>query len=486
MPAEVRTYSDAVLLAAERLGIRPEAVQTYLDAGHGIRAEGVVRAFHTTIKPTGALCNLDCDYCYYLSKEELLNQRSRRIAESLLESLIIDIIDAQDADEITFTWHGGEPTLLGLAFFERVIALQAKHLPPGRRISNDLQTNGTLLDDDWCRFLARNAFLIGLSIDGPRDLHDQHRPFKGGQASFDKVMEAAGRLTQHGVVFGTLTTVHRHNAKHPLEVYRFLRDELGARYLQFIPCVEPKSFAAAAPGFLGSAHSVSAESPRLHPGHPLSVVTDWSVEVTDWGEFLVAIFDEWAARDRGRVKVNLFENLLAQLAGHPAQLCTHSPTCGKNIAIENDGRVYACDHFVYPEYELGRLNSYSDDALTGSARSPVPPPTGALTESRGSSSSGSARLRELIFSMPQLEFGLDKFRKLPGECKRCPYLKLCWGECPRTRIIRSKAEGEQPGAHQSDARPQAQLSYLCHGWKRFYGHVLPRIRRSSSGGLHGG
>jgi uncharacterized protein len=425
-------YSDEVVRAAERLNIRPEAVQTYLDAGRGERASGVERSFHTTVKPIGALCNLDCTYCYYLSKEELLEQKTRRIADDILERFIVDYIAAQDAPEIVFTWHGGEPTLMGLPFFERVVELQAKHLPPGRRISNDLQTNGTLLDDDWCRFLTKNGFLVGLSIDGPRELHDVYRPTKGNAPSFDKVIAGARLLVKHNVVYSALCTVNRKNAREPLAVYRFLRDELGAKFIQFIPCVEPRGFERTAPGFQRDQDLATADSPRARPGHPFSIVTEFSVDPDDWGSFLAAIFDEWLAHDRGRVRINLFESMFDQLAGRPAHLCTQSPICGKNIALENDGRVYSCDHFVYPEYELGKI--------------------------------GDRSLAEMMFSLRQLEFGLAKHNTLPSECRKCPYLKLCWGECPRTRLLKTR-----PG--------EGNLSYLCSGWKHFYAHAVPRAPR---------
>ena len=427
-------YTREVKDAAARLNIRPEAVQTYLDAGFGARADGVERCFHTTIKPIGSACNLDCAYCYYLSKEELLNQKkNQRIKDEILERFIVEYIAAQDVEEIIFTWHGGEPTLMGLSFFQKVVELQKKHIPVGRRISNDLQTNGTLLDANWCAFLADNDFLVGLSLDGPRELHDFYRPTKRGAPSFDKVFAAARLLKQFGIPFSTLTTVNRKNARHPLDVYRFLRDEVGTHYMQFIPCVEPRQFERLAPDHLPESQLVNAESPRARPGHPMSVVTDWSVDPDDWGEFLSQVFDEWRAHDQGRIKINLFETMFAQLKGKPAMICTSSPICGKNIALENDGRVYSCDHFVYPEYQIGKL--------------------------------GDSSLAEMVFSLKQLEFGLDKHNSLPSECRSCAYLKLCWGECPRTRILRTR-EGE------------GNLSYLCGGWKLFYSHVLPQVLRS--------
>jgi uncharacterized protein len=418
------TYSQEVLDAARRLHIRPQAVQTYLDAGLGVRGSGVERRFHTTAKPIGAACNLECSYCYYLGKAKLLGQDgTARISEELLEQFILEYVAAQDSEEIVFTWHGGEPTLAGLPFFERVVALQRKHTPPGRRLVNDIQTNGTLLDDGWCRFFAEHGFLVGLSLDGPRALHDGYRKNRQGGSSFDGTFAAARRLKAHGIPFSTLATVNRLTGAHPLEVYRFLRDEVSTRHMQFIPCVEPRQFAELAPSRLPKSERVSAQDARVRPGHADSVVTDWSVDPADWGTFLVEVFDEWRAHDRGTVKVNLFESLLAARQGRPAIVCSNAPICGKNIAIESDGRVYSCDHFVYPKHELGRL--------------------------------GERPLALLVFSLKQLEFGLDKFNTLPLECRTCSYLKLCWGECPRTRILKTR-DGEGP------------LSYLCQGWKKFF------------------
>jgi uncharacterized protein len=348
---------------------------------------------------------------------------SHQLSEDLLERFIIEYTAAQDDQETVFTWHGGEPTLVGLAFFRRIVELQRKHTPTGRRVSNDIQTNGILLDDEWCRFLATNGFLVGLSLDGPRELHDRYRTTRQGTPSFDKVLAAAKRLKDHGITFSTLSTVNRITARHPLEVYRFLRDDVGTPNMQFIPCVEPRQFASIAAGSLTDSQRVSALDPRARPGHPESVVTDWSVDPEDWGTFLVEVFDEWRARDQGKVKVNLFESLFAAWAGGPAIVCSGGPICGKNIALESDGRVYSCDHFVYPEHELGRL--------------------------------GERPLAEMIFSLKQLEFGLHKFSALPTECRTCAFLKLCWGECPRTRILKTR-EGEGP------------ISYLCSGWKNFF------------------
>jgi uncharacterized protein len=426
-------HGEEILVQARRLKISPEALQTYLDAGQGKRAPGVARAMHAMAKPIGSACNLDCTYCYYLSKEQLLDQRSQRMSDAVLDAYVADYIASQDAEEIAFTWHGGEPTLLGLGFFEKIVAAQARHTPAGRSVVNDMQTNGVLLDDAWCAFLAEHGFLVGLSIDGPRNLHDRHRVNKGGRGTFDAVVEAAARLRRHGVAFATLTVINRDNARRPLDVYRFLRDELDARTMQFIPCVEPRAFRTVAPDRHEDALPV-AGAPRARSGHSQSVVTEWSVDSRDWGRFLVAVFDEWSAKDRGRVKINLIESFLLQMQGQPGLQCTSSPVCGKNIAVEHDGRVYSCDHYVYPEHQIGTLGEQS--------------------------------LAGMVFSLKQLEFGLAKFNTLPSECRKCAYLKLCWGECPRTRLLRTR-EGE------------GNLSYLCEGWKIFYGHAVDAERRRS-------
>jgi uncharacterized protein len=426
------THSPEILEAARQLNVRPETVQTYLDAAHGPTADAE-RAFHTTIKAIGSACNLDCAYCYYLSKEKLLDHDpARRLADEALERFVSEYIGSQEAPEVAFTWHGGEPTLLGLRFFRKVVELQRKYAPKGRSISNDLQTNGTLLDDEWGEFLAENRFLVGISLDGPEALHDVYRPTKKGRPSFRDVMNGVRVLQRHGITFSCLTTVNRRNAKEPLAVYRFLRDEVGTRHVQFIPCVEPRVFETTTPMALPDHACAPADSPRGRPGHPLSVVTDWSVEPEDWGRFLAAVFDEWHANDQGNVVVNLFESMFAQLAGKPSLMCTSSPVCGKNVALEHDGRVYSCDHFVYPEHEIGKL--------------------------------GERTLAEMVFSLKQLEFGLHKHNSLPTECRQCEYLKLCWGECPRTRIHRTRPD-------------EGNLSYLCQGWKEFFAHVVPRAER---------
>lgn len=395
------------------------------------------RRFHIMAKPGGSTCNIDCDYCFYLPKEQLLGQRrGQRMDDALLETYIRQYIEGHDSEQIVFSWQGGEPTMLGLRFFRQVVTLQARYKPPHQRIENNLQTNGTLLDDEWCAFLKAHNFLVGLSIDGPRELHDMHRKGRRGEPTFDNVMRGVAALHRHGVPFNTLSVINRHNAKRPLDVYRFLRREVGSTYLQFIPCVEPVDYRQTAPQFWDEAQIPVTGSPRTHPGEPGSIVTDWSVDPDDWGTFLCRTFDEWFSRDLGRVLVNLFETAVAQTMGMPAQLCVTSEFCGKGLAIEHDGQVYPCDHYVYPEYRLGSIREHE--------------------------------LADMVFSERQQAFGMQKRDSLPALCKRCESLKLCWGECPKHRIVRAP-DGE-PG-----------LNYLCPGIRRFHAHAAPKIRQIIAG-----
>ena len=383
--------------------------------------------FHAMVKPTGAICNLDCAYCYYLHKEELLGSQSQfRISDEILEAHIRQYIEAQRGDEVVFSWQGGEPTLLGVEFFEKVVALQKKYQRPGLHIENDLQTNGTLLNDEWCGFLRRNKFLVGLSIDGPQELHDRFRVNKGGQPTFDKVFAAGLLLQKYGVPFSTLTVVNRVNAKKPLDVYRFLSRELRPRQLQFIPCVEPKVFTNIAPQKWDAASLPLQGSPAARPGNPDSVVTEWSVDPDDWGYFLGKVWDDWFRRDYGKVHVNLFETAVAQWMGLDSQLCIYHEFCGKGVALEHDGSVYACDHYVYPEYKLGNI--------------------------------AEQHISRMVFSDEQKKFGFAKTNDLPQQCRECKYLFACNGECPKNRLIRTR-DGE-PG-----------LNYLCSGLLQFWQHI---------------
>lgn len=395
--------------------------------------KGAVRRFHTMAKPIGSTCNLDCSYCFYLHKESLLEQRrGRRMSDATLALFIRQYIDAQDAEEIVFSWQGGEPTMLGLEYFERIVALQAQYRPHGKRIVNDLQTNATLLDDRWCAFLKQHDFLVGVSIDGPRELHDAYRVTRTGAPSFDAVMRGVERLRAHGVPFNALAVVNRINARRPVDVYRFLTREVGATYIQFSPCVESRDFKTHEPLAPALEALPIVGSPAARPGHPESIVTEWSVDPDDWGYFLRRTFDEWLRHDVGRVLVNVFETAVAQTRGEPSQTCVTAEFCGKALAVEHDGRVYSCDHFVYPEYELGRIDA--------------------------------THLGDLAFSERQKSFGFAKRDTLPAYCRACPHLRLCWGECPKNRIVRTPDGTER-------------LNYLCAGLKQFFHHAGPALRR---------
>jgi uncharacterized protein len=389
--------------------------------------------FHVMIKPAGSACNLDCTYCFYLSKATLPDGPGcRRMSDETLELLIRSYVRDVTASEVVFTWQGGEPTLRGLDFFRKAVALQKKYVKPGQTILNDLQTNGTLIDEKWCRFLKANDFLVGLSIDGPENLHDAFRKAKDGSPTFHKVLRAARLLRRFGVPFNTLTSVNRMNAAYPLDVYRFLRKELGATYIQFTPVVEPRGFEQAAPQWGEGSDLPRRDEPRARPGHPESIVTDWSVDPEDWGQFLCKIFDEWRNRDMGRVLVNQFETLVSQHLGLGPQMCAYAETCGKAVAVEHDGRVYSCDHFVYPQHEIGSIHEN--------------------------------RLRDIVLFRGQVKFGYAKAEALPRCCRNCEYLSDCRGECPKNRLL-CTPEGE-PG-----------LNYLCSGLKAFYAHALPEVER---------
>jgi len=387
-----------------------------------------VLRFHTMIKPSGSQCNLDCSYCFYLHKEDLLAQPRRpRMSDAVLEAHIQQYIEAQTGDEVVFSWQGGEPTLMGLAFFKRVVELQNKHQKPGQKISNDLQTNGVLLDDEWCEFLKEHDFLIGISIDGPALLHDQHRLSKTGHPTHERVMHAVELLHKHAIPFAALCVVNRDNARRPMDVYRFLRDHVKARQIQFIPGVEKKSFRIEAPGFWHSAEAPVVASPQARPGHAEAVVTDWSVDPEGWGLFLNRIWDEWFKKDMGSVFIDQFENVISMMFGHGSQKCVTAKICGKAMALEHNGDIYSCDHFVYPEYRLGNI----------------------LHGHEGNHA----------FSKQQQNFSLNKFTSLPKYCTECIHLPLCWGNCPKDRFIKTP-DGDMG------------LNYLCEGLKLFYKKAL--------------
>ncbi len=395
------------------------------------------RRFHVMAKPSGSTCNLDCKYCFYLSKETLPGgPGTGPMSDDTLERFVRQYIEGVTGPEVVFSWQGGEPTLRGLDFFRRVVALQKTYAKPSQSVENDLQTNGVLLDEEWAEFLKEHRFLVGLSIDGPRELHDRFRVNKGGAPTFDKVMAAANLLRRAGVRFNTLTCVHRHNASRPLDVYRFLRRDLDSTYIQFIPIVQIKGFETTAPQTWDAARLPLLGNAHARPGHPDSVVTDWSVDPEEYGYFLCRVFDVWRRKDLGKVLVNHIETLVAQHAGLPSQICIYNEFCGKGVVVEHDGSVYACDHYVYPEYRLGMLQEQP--------------------------------LADMVFSPRQVRFGYAKSERLPRYCRECPHLSDCWGECPKNRLIRAP-DGE------------GGLNYLCAGLKRFYKHALPEVERIAAG-----
>jgi uncharacterized protein len=371
-------------------------------------------------KPTGPICNLDCKYCFYLEKENLYpNTRKWAMTDEVLDAYIRSYIEAQDADTVNFAWQGGEPTLLGVDFFERSIGLQRRYAG-GKRITNALQTNATLLDDRWGQFLSENGFLVGVSIDGPRELHDFYRVDKGSAGTWDRVMRGLEVLKRHRVEFNTLTVVNRQNSKHPLEVYRFLKS-IGSRFLQFIPIVERKAAVATEDGLV-----------LIQPAFDgATEVTDWSVEPHAFGEFLVAIFDDWVRRDVGAYYVQHFDVALESWLGLPQSVCVFRRTCGSALAMEHTGDLYSCDHFVYPEFKLGNI---------------VETP-----------------MREMAYSPRQHDFGNAKADTLPRMCRECEVRFACNGECPKHRFERTP-DGE------------AGLNYLCAGYKLFFNHIDPYMR----------
>jgi uncharacterized protein len=395
--------------------------------------------FHLLAKPTGAVCNLDCKYCFFLSKEMLYPGSRFRMADELLETYVRQLLESQPGPDVSIAWQGGEPTLMGLDFFERSVEYAERYRRPGQSVSYTIQTNGTRLDDGLCAFFKEHRFLVGLSVDGPRELHDAYRVDKGGQGTFDQVMRGWELLGAHSVDVNILCTVHAANADHPLEVYRFFRDELKTTFIQFIPIVE-----RATPEMLPVANMGWGE--RGSDPRPLyllegSLVTERSVSAAQWGRFLIGVFDEWVRRDVGRTYVQMFDASLASWVGAPTSMCIFSETCGGALALEHNGDLYSCDHFVQPEYLLGNIQQ--------------------------------VHMLQLVTSEQQRQFGLAKRDTLPRYCRECPVRFACHGECPKDRFI-STPDGE-PG-----------LNYLCAGYKAFFTHVDRPMRLMADLLLSGG
>ncbi len=385
-------------------------------------------AFHMLVKPTGAVCNLDCTYCFFLSKELLYPGSRFRMADELLETYLRQLIEAHaGAPEVTIAWQGGEPTLMGLPFFRRSVELARQFRRPGQRIVHTIQTNGTLVDDEWAAFFAEHGFLVGLSIDGPRDQHDAYRVDKGGKGSFDRVMAGLAALRKHDVEWNALTTVHAANEGSGREVYRFLRDDCGARYLQFIPIVERVTEQTAQVADAGWGTRAGDRPLYVQDG---GMVTGRSVSQEGYGRFLIDVFEDWVRRDIGEVYVQMFDVALANWYGEPPGLCVHSETCGSALALEHNGDVYSCDHYVEPGYLLGNISK--------------------------------DRLLDLVVLPAQQEFGQAKRDTLPGYCRDCDVRFACHGGCPKDRFTVTP-DGEQ-GLH-----------YLCPSYKAFFGHIRPAM-----------
>ena len=384
-------------------------------------ANPFLKPVYVMAKPAGARCNLDCKYCYYTEKVALApdtqpdGQRGDQMSDEMLERFVRQYIEAQPAGiPVQFTWHGGEPLLRSRAFYEKAIALQQQYAG-GRQIDNCLQTNGTLLTPDWAQFLHDAGWLVGISIDGPQDLHDRYRLSRGGAPTWAQVMRGVELLNHYNVEWNALAVVTRDTARMARAFYRFFR-EAGCRYLQFTPVVER---------LLDHEDGRHLASPR---DGVEATLAPWTVRPQEWGDFLCTVFDEWSAKDVGELFVQLFESTLAGHAGVMPGVCTLAPTCGHAAVIEACGDLYSCDHFVFPEYRLGNICD--------------------------------ASISEMMRGERQTQFGLNKVRGLTATCRSCQWLRLCHGECPRNRFARSAA-GE-PGHN-----------YLCAGYRKFFAHSAP-------------
>ena len=384
------------------------------------RLPEVPQGIHVVAKPIGPACNLNCEYCFYLEKQALFSSGEQyRMSDEVLSAFITNYITSQPTPVVEFVWQGGEPTLLGIDFFRRAVELQRPFLGT-KTITNSLQTNGTLLTDEWCTFLRQNKFMVGISIDGPREIHDRYRRDRSGKGTFDKVLGGLKLLQKHKVEYNVLTSVTRESARRPLEVYRFLREQ-GVEFIQFAPIVERKADACSAEHGLRLACP-----PALNKAEVQAEVTPWSVIPEEYGDFLIAIYEEWVRKDVGKVFVMNFEWALNAWIGNPSPVCIHAEECGRSLVIEHNGDVYACDHCVYPEYRLANVLA---EKLTAMAE----------------------RSRES-------GFGVNKDTALPKWCRECDVLAACRGGCPKHRF--ATTHYNEPGLH-----------YLCEGYKKFFLHI---------------
>lgn len=383
-------------------------------------------AFNIMIKPAGSLCNLDCHYCYYLDKAEIYGGYEPRMSLDMLETCIREYIAANDVPEVTFNWHGGEPLVMGLDFYRKAVELERKYAGD-KIIHNTLQTNGTLLNYDIASFFRDNDFLVGVSIDGPRDIHDKYRKDKGGAPTFDKVLRGIETLYRTGTQFNTMTTVNKASEGRGMEVYNFLKS-VGSRYMQFMPVLEHIKYPVGSNG----KPRKGARPYIVEPSTEGAEIAMWSVSSMAFGKFMCDIFDYWVRNDVGQYFVNQFDAALACWCGAQPGTCVYAETCGGNSIIEHNGDVYCCDHFVYPEYKLGNI---------------------AGTD-----------LREMMNSPVQTKFGISKRNGLPKKCIRCRYAFACHGECPKHRFNRTES-GE------------TGLNALCDGYYKFYSHVEPYMEK---------
>lgn len=384
--------------------------------------------FHLLAKPSGSTCNIDCKYCFFLSKEALYPNEKHRMSDPTLEQYISQLLESHRTPQVTVAWQGGEPTLMKLDFFRRAVELTEKYRRPGQEVQHTFQTNGMLIDDEWSAFFKSHNFLVGLSVDGPRELHDAYRIDRRGQGTFDRVMDGWRHLRRHGVEFNILCTVNAANEKHGRDVYRFFRDELGAKWVQFIPVVE-----RATQETLEIANQGWSDRPghkRLLYTQTGDLVTERSVGSAQYGRFLVEIFEEWVRHDVAQVYVQLFDVTLEAYFGRHL-LCIHAPTCGYGPALEYNGDLYSCDHFVEPRFRLGNIHQ--------------------------------THMQTLVASPEQRKFGQDKRDTLTAQCRQCAVRPLCNGGCPKDRF-----------AHSSDGEPGQ--NYLCSGLELFFTHTRPAMR----------
>lgn len=373
------------------------------------------RPLYVMLKPIGSVCNLACDYCYYLEKANLYSDSSKHVmSDELLEEFIEEYINSQTTPHIMFTWHGGETLMRPLSFYKKAMEIQRRYAN-GRHIENCIQTNGTLITAEWCKFFKENNWLVGVSIDGPQEFHDEYRKNKQGRPSFVSVMKGIHLLNQYKVEWNALAVVNDYNADYPLEFYRFFK-RIGCRYIQFTPVVERISH-----------HNDSRYLASVDESDKFQLA-DFSIDPEQWGNFLCAIFDEWVRNDVGQYYIQLFDSTLANWVGEQPGVCTMAKTCGHAGVMEFNGDVYSCDHFVFPQYKLGNIHSQS--------------------------------LVEMMYSSKQIKFGQDKFDSLPKQCKNCKYLFACNGECPKNRFIKTST-GEKG------------LNYLCSGYYKFFNHIAP-------------